>query len=139
MVQPILIWTSHWRQQRGAASGRAAAEIASSCCVVDGSASIWLLPWSIIQSFILLHCADICPLQQFYFLTQAIFNLDKPWAATEKAQDLKGVLGREAGMEMRRPEQLLRDFRMGEERVRHIVLGSPLAPQLANTPPAWVR
>ena len=58
----------------------------------------------------------------------------------EKAQGLKQVLGRGAAEEMlRRPEQMLREFRMGEERVRHIVLGSPLAPKLATTPPAWAR
>ena len=73
-------------------------------------------------------------------MAQAIFHLAVPWAAVEKAQGLKQVLGRGAGEEMlRRPEQLLREFRMGEERVRHIVLGSPLAPKLATTPPAWAR
>ena len=71
---------------------------------------------------------------------QAIFHLATPWAAVEKAQGLKQVLGRGAAEEMlRRPERLLREFRMGEERVRHIVLGSPLAPKLATTPPAWAR
>ena len=73
-------------------------------------------------------------------MAQAIFNLANPWAAVEKAQGLKQVLGRGAAEEMlRRPEQMLREFRMGEERVRHIVLGSPLAPKLATTPPAWAR
>ncbi len=76
----------------------------------------------------------------FWLVAQAIFNLANPWAAVEKAQGLKQVLGRGAAEEMlRRPERLLREFRMGEERVRHIVLGSPLAPKLATTPPAWAR
>ena len=76
----------------------------------------------------------------FELVAQAIFHLATPWTAVEKAQGLKQVLGRGAAEEMlRRPEQLLRQFRMGEERVRHIVLGSPLAPKLATTPPAWAR
>ena len=76
----------------------------------------------------------------FWLVAQAIFNLANPWAAVQKAQGLKQVLGRGAAEEMlRRPERLLREFRMGEERVRHIVLGSPLAPKLATTPPAWAR
>jgi hypothetical protein len=71
---------------------------------------------------------------------QAIFNLDKPWAATEKAAAVKEVLGRSAGKErLHQPEHLLGSFRMGEERVRHIVLGSPFAAQLATTPPGWAR
>ena len=50
------------------------------------------------------------------------------------------MLGRRAAAEQaHRPEALLGEFRLGEERVRHIVLGSPLAPQLATTPPAWAR
>ena len=53
---------------------------------------------------------------------------------------MAGVLGRRAAAEQQqRPEALLGEFRLGEERVRHIVLGSPLAPQLATTPPAWAR
>ena len=53
---------------------------------------------------------------------------------------MASVLGRRAATEQaHRPEALLGEFRLGEERVRHIVLGSPLAPQLATTPPAWAR
>ena len=74
-------------------------------------------------------------------MAQAIFHLALPWTAAEKAQGLKAVLGRGAGEEtvLAAPERLMREFRMGEERVRHIVLGSPLAPKLATTPPAWAR
>ena len=58
----------------------------------------------------------------------------------QKTAGLKAVLGRGAGEDaLARPRQLLGEFRLGEERVRHIVLGSPLAPQLATTPPAWAR
>ena len=85
-----------------------------------------------------MHHQGLCSL--FWLAAQAIFNLANPWAAVEKAQGLKQVLGRGAAEEMlRRPERLLREFRVGEERVRHIVLGSPLAPKLATTPPAWAR
>ena len=58
----------------------------------------------------------------------------------EVQREVAGVLGRRAAAEQaHRPEALLGEFRLGEERVRHIVLGSPLAPQLATTPPAWAR
>ena len=71
---------------------------------------------------------------------QAIFNLDKPWAATETTEAGKAVLGRSVGEErLHHPESMLGSFRMGEERVRHIILGSPLAAQLATTPPGWAR
>ena len=68
--------------------------------------------------------------------SQAIFQLDKPWEAEVKLQGVRGVLGRSAGGDAP-PQQLLRDFRIGEERVRRIVLGSPAAAGLSATPPAW--
>ena len=70
---------------------------------------------------------------------QAIFNLDKPWEATEKTEAVKALLGRSAGKELQQPGAQSGSFRMGEERVRHIILGSPLAGQLATTPPGWAR
>ncbi len=71
---------------------------------------------------------------------QAIFNLDKPWAATEMKVAVNAELGGRAGEDrMHQEGHLLGSFRMGEERVRHIVLGSPLAAQLAATPPGWAR
>lgn len=95
------------------------------------------------------HCLSVGPqrcapplrlTEESGLAAQAIFHLPTPWAAVEKAQGLKQVLGRGAAEEMlRQPERLLREFRIGEERVRHIVLGSPLAPKLATTPPAWAR
>ncbi len=87
-----------------------------------------------------LHVDKCCNLTEVPLAAQAIFNLDRPWAASEKAAGVAGVLGRRAAAEQaHRPEALLGEFRLGEERVRHIVLGSPLAPQLATTPPAWAR
>jgi hypothetical protein len=67
---------------------------------------------------------------------QAIFQLDKPWEAEVKLRALRAVLGGNAGGDAP-AAQLLADFRLGEERVRRIVLGSPAAPGLAATPPAW--
>ncbi len=69
---------------------------------------------------------------------QAIYNLDRPWEAEQKLQEVRAVLGRGAGGDTP-AEQLLRSFRIGEERVRKIVLGSPASPTLASTPPAWAR
>ncbi len=48
------------------------------------------------------------------------------------------MLGRGAGGDAT-AEELLRSFRIGEERIRKIVLGSPASPTLASTPPAWAR
>ncbi len=48
------------------------------------------------------------------------------------------MLGRGAGGDAK-AEDLLRGFRIGEERVRKIVLGSPSSPTLASTPPTWAR
>lgn len=69
---------------------------------------------------------------------QAIYNLDRPWEAEQKLQAVRAVLGRGAGGD-KEAEQLLRGFRIGEERVRKIVLGSPASPTIASTPPAWAR
>ncbi|BDA47014.1 probable regulator of nonsense transcripts 1 homolog at C-terminar half [Coccomyxa sp. Obi] len=67
---------------------------------------------------------------------KAIYNLDRPWEAEQKLQAVRAVLGRGAGGDAPAKE-LLRGFRIGEERVRKIVLGSPASPVLASTPPAW--
>lgn len=71
-------------------------------------------------------------------LRQAIYNLDRPWEAEQKLQAVRATLGRGAGGAAAAAD-LLRGFRIGEERVRKIVLGSPDSPTLASTPPAWAR
>jgi coenzyme F420-reducing hydrogenase delta subunit len=85
---------------------------------------------------------------------QAIYNLDKPWGLKELTEGMHDMLA-EAGTrreDMRHafanleatrrsdsPREKLRHFRIGEERVRKIVLGAPEAATLASTPPAWAR